>query len=28
MAKSLTRENFVEADHYFEQIAAFDLSGD
>lgn len=28
MAKSLMCENFIEAAHYFGQIAAFDLSGD
>lgn len=28
MAKSLMCENFIEEANYFEQIAAFDLSGD
>lgn len=28
MAKSLMCGNFIEAAHYFEQMAAFDLFGD
>lgn len=28
LAKSLMCDNFIEAAHYFEQMAAFDLSGD
>lgn len=28
MAKSLMCDNFIEAAHYFEQMAAFDLFGD